>query len=96
MEHIDKEIISLLEGCPLSGHQNNYPVQITANEEAALLSIPKDEFLKMMQAHEGVLTNFINILSSRAQFLSGKLRFLSFSTLREKLLGNLENSGEKL
>jgi len=38
-----------------------------------------------MQAHEGVLTNFINILSSRAQFLSGKLRFLSFSSLRGKI-----------
>jgi CRP-like cAMP-binding protein len=69
----------------LFGPQNSYPVQITANEEASLLSIPRNEFLKMMQAHEGVLRNFINILSSRAQFLSGKLRFLSFSTLREKI-----------
>jgi CRP-like cAMP-binding protein len=69
----------------LFGPQNRYPVQITAHGEATLLSIPRDEFLKMMQAHEGVLTNFINILSSRAQFLSGKLRFLSFSSLRGKI-----------
>jgi CRP-like cAMP-binding protein len=69
----------------LFGRQNRYPVQITVNEEASLLSIPRDDFLQMMQAHEGVLRNFINILSSRAQFLSSKISFLSFSTLREKI-----------
>ena len=69
----------------LFGPQNRYPVQITANEKATLLSVPRDDFLKMMQAHERVLRNFINILSGRAQFLSTKLRFLSFSTLREKI-----------
>ncbi len=69
----------------LFGRQNRYPVQITANEPASLLAIPADEFLKMMQGSEQVLRNFINILSNRGQFLSGKLRFLTFSTLRAKL-----------
>ncbi len=69
----------------LYGDQNRYPVQITANVKAGLLSVPKEEFLKMMQSHQRVLRNFIDILSDRAQFLSGKIRFLSFSTLRGKL-----------
>jgi CRP-like cAMP-binding protein len=67
------------------GGQSSYPVQITANEEAGLLSVPRDEFLVMMQSHEQVLRNFINILSSRAQFLSSKIRFLTFSSLSGKL-----------
>lgn len=69
----------------LYGNQNRYPVQITANEEATILSVPGDEFLKMMQKSEQVLRNFIHILSSRGQFLSSKIRFLTFSTLRGKL-----------
>lgn len=67
------------------GDKSSYPVQITANEEAELLSVPRDEFLVMMQSHGQVLRNFINILSSRAQFLSNKIRFLSLSSLRGKL-----------
>ncbi|MGW8317418.1 MAG: Crp/Fnr family transcriptional regulator [Bacteroidales bacterium] len=69
----------------LFGQQNTYPVQITANESASLLSIPGDEFLKMMQGSEQVLRNFIHILSSRGQFLSSKIKFLTFSNLRAKL-----------
>lgn len=69
----------------LFGQQNRYPVQITANEQATLLAIPVDEFLKMMQGSEQVLRNFIHILSSRGQFLSNKIKLLSFSTLRGKL-----------
>lgn len=69
----------------LFGQHNRYPVQITANEHALLLSIPGDEFLAMMQDSEQVLRNFIHILSSRGQFLTSKIKFLSFSTLRGKL-----------
>jgi CRP-like cAMP-binding protein len=69
----------------LFGAQNRYPVNITALEDAELLSIPRDEFLKVMQLSEQVLRNFVNSVSSRGQFLSNKIKFLSFSSIREKL-----------
>jgi len=69
----------------LFGEQNRYPVNITAGVNVKILSIPRDDFLKMMQSSEKVLRNFVNIVSSRGQFLSSKIRFLSFTTIRGKL-----------
>ena len=69
----------------LFGSQNRYPVNITANNEVKILSIPGDQFLKMMQTSERVLRNFVNNVSSRGQFLSNKIKFLSFTTIKGKL-----------
>jgi CRP-like cAMP-binding protein len=69
----------------LFGKQNRYPVTITANEDSRILSIPRDDFLQIMQADGRVLTNYLDSISNRSQFLSSKIRFLSFSTIREKL-----------
>lgn len=69
----------------LFGNQNRYPVNITANETAKVLSIPRDDFLRMMQLNQRILVNFLNAVSSRGQFLSNKIRFLSFTTIKGKL-----------
>ncbi|MCP4311308.1 MAG: Crp/Fnr family transcriptional regulator [Bacteroidetes bacterium] len=70
----------------LFGNQNRYPVNIIANEPTRILSIPKDSFLKMMQDNGLVLKNFLHAVSSRGQFLSNKIRFLSFTTIKGKLV----------
>jgi CRP-like cAMP-binding protein len=54
-------------------------------EEVTLFSIPRDQFLVMLQSSEKLLVNFINIVSSRGQFLSSKIKFLSFTTIKGKL-----------
>ena len=69
----------------LFGSQNSYPVNIIANEASEILSIPKDSFLRMMQDNGRVLENFLHAVSSRGQFLSGKIRFLSFTTIKGKI-----------
>jgi CRP-like cAMP-binding protein len=69
----------------LFGKLNRYPVNITSGDEATILSIPRDRFLRILQESEKVLVNFINIVSSRGQFLSSKIKFLSFSTIKGKL-----------
>ncbi len=69
----------------LFGRQNRYPVNIVAGEEGELLAIPKDAFLRMMQQDARVLQNFIDNISNRGQFLSRKIKFLSFSTIKGKL-----------
>lgn len=69
----------------LFGDQNKYPVNITANEASRILAIPRDDFLKMMQRNQKILENFLDAVSSRGQFLSNKIRFLSFTTIRGKL-----------
>ena len=69
----------------LFGQKNVYPVNISTNEPTDLLFISKQGFVQMMQINERVLSNFLNIISSRAQFLSNKIKFLSFQTIKGKL-----------
>ncbi len=69
----------------LFGQNNRYPVTVTANDEVKLLVFPRESVLKMMQLNVNFLTNFMNDVSNRAQFISGKLKFLSFQSLKGKL-----------
>jgi CRP-like cAMP-binding protein len=80
----------------LFGNRNRYPVNIVANEQVEILSIPRDAFLKLMQKHELVLRNFVNSISSRGQFLSSKIKFLSFTTIKGKLAQYLLDLAENM
>ena len=81
----------------LFGKENKFPVTVTANNEVQILSIPVAEFLKLLQINQQILKNYLNIISTRAQFLSQKLHFLSFKTIKEKMAHFLlQNAGEML
>lgn len=67
------------------GNKNYYPVNIITYNEAKFIVIYKTELLKLFQLNDMVLQNFLGMISSRAQFLSEKLRFHSFKSLRSKL-----------
>lgn len=67
------------------GRENRFPVDIIANERAAVLTIPRDVLIYILQNSTTVLQNYLNAISSRTQFLSNKIRFLSFKTIREKI-----------
>ncbi len=74
----------------LFGKNATYPVDIIANEDCKILSIPKQDVIQLMSINEVFLTNFLNNVSNRAQFLSRKLFFLSFKTIREKIANYLK------
>jgi CRP/FNR family transcriptional regulator, dissimilatory nitrate respiration regulator len=67
------------------GKQNKFPVNVMANEKTKLLYIPKYDFMKMLQADIRILQNFLNVVSTQSQMLAGKLKFLSFKTIKGKL-----------
>jgi CRP-like cAMP-binding protein len=69
----------------LFGQENKFPVTVTANNEAKIIVIPVSEFLKLLQLNTQILKNYLNSISSRAQFLSQKLHFLSFKTIKGKV-----------
>jgi len=69
----------------LFGKENKFPVTVTANTRANILAVPVSEFLKLLQLNTQLLKNYLNSISSRAQFLSQKLHFLSFKTIKEKV-----------
>lgn len=67
------------------GKDNRYPVDIIANEPATILLIPRDVLIYLLQHSEIVLKNYLHVISSRTQFLSNKIRFLSFKTIKGKI-----------
>ncbi len=81
----------------LFGQENKFPVTVTANQNSHILSIPVTEFMKLLQLNSFLLRNYLNSISSRAQFLSQKLQFLSFKTIKGKVAHFLlQQAGDKL
>jgi len=75
----------------LFGKENMFPVTVTANNDVKLLSVPIDSFLKLLQSNSQMLKNYLDSISTRAQFLSQKLQFISFKTIRKKIAHFLLN-----
>jgi CRP/FNR family transcriptional regulator, dissimilatory nitrate respiration regulator len=67
------------------GQHNFLPVNVTANEETVILFIPKPDLIAMLQLDKQVLHNVLDVISSRAQFLSQKIRTLSMKSLRGRI-----------
>jgi len=62
-----------------------------------IVSIPKAEFVKLLQMNSLILNNYLNTISTRAQFLSKRLKFLSFKTIKQKIAHYLlEMAGDRL
>lgn len=69
----------------LFGQNNRFPVDVIANSEVIILQIPKQSVLKLFQINDVFLKNYLNAISNRAQFLSQRIWFLSFKTIKGKL-----------
>jgi len=67
------------------GARNRFPVNVIAVSEGEIMSIDKPDFLRLLMKDDIVLVNFLNMISSRSQFLSEKIKFLNFKTIRGKL-----------
>jgi CRP/FNR family transcriptional regulator, dissimilatory nitrate respiration regulator len=67
------------------GNNNKYPVNVIAVSDAEILVIDKCEFLKLLMINDTVLVNFLDMISNRSQFLSEKIKFLNFKTIKGKL-----------
>lgn len=69
----------------LYGPQSVFPVNLSALSDGKILIIYKKDFTQLLSADQRVLNNYLNIVSGKAQFLSGKITFLSFKTIKEKI-----------
>ncbi len=81
----DIECPNLLAPAFLFGQHNKFPVTIIANMQVSVLSIQREDFINLLQSNSKILINYLDIISNRAQFLSNKLRFLSFQSIKGKL-----------
>lgn len=67
------------------------PVSLRAHTPVTAIFVPKDELFEYLRTNGIVLKNFLRLLSSRIEYLTGKVSFHSFRTIREKLLMYLES-----
>jgi CRP/FNR family transcriptional regulator, dissimilatory nitrate respiration regulator len=67
------------------GNRNRFPVNVVAVSDVELLLIEKKDFLELLMRNNVLLVNFLDMISNRSQFLSEKIKFLSFKTIRGKL-----------
>ncbi len=81
----------------LFGDENTYPVDVIANQDVEILSIHKDQFIKLMQINKTILENYLSRISSKTQFLARRIKLLSLRTIRQKLATYILNfAGDKL
>lgn len=67
------------------GIGSRYPVNVFANIDSEILIIDKNELLTLFLYERKMLLNYLDMVCSKAHFLSERLRFLSFRTIRGKL-----------
>ena len=67
------------------GNRNRFPVNVIAISDGEILSIEKPDFLKLLMSNHILLVNYLNMISNRSQFLSEKIKFLNFKTIKGKL-----------
>jgi len=66
------------------GTPAHYPVNVLANCDSELLIITRAEYLTLMKNDQRILKNYLNVVCTKARFLSDRLRFLSFHTIKGK------------
>lgn len=77
----------------LFGGYNRLPIDVIADSDVEVMVLHRGFIFELMQEHVLILSNFIDILSDRANVWSRKIYFLSFRSIREKLASYLLDSG---
>jgi len=67
------------------GNRNRFPVNVITVSETELLIIEKPYFFRLLKENDTILVNFLDMISNRSQFLSEKIKFLNFKTIKGKL-----------
>ena len=73
----------------LFGGYNRLPIDVVAEEPVTILTLHRGLLFELMQENIIVMSNFIDIISNRANLLTRKIYFLSFKTVREKMMNYL-------
>ena len=69
------------------------PVEVTMMTDGIVWYIHREAFFKFMTAHPEVLKQFLEVLSDRSHFLSGKVRSFAVKSLRDRVLDYIRQHG---
>lgn len=84
-----------IEGCQLIapaflyGSDNHYPVDIIVSKPTEMIFISKENFSNLLHMNATIQQNFLNIISSKTQFLSNKIKFLALQPIKGKIASYL-------
>lgn len=65
--------------------KNELPVSVVALSDCEILFVRRDYFTDVLQKHKTVLLNYLTVMSNRSKFLSDKIHFLTFRTIKSKI-----------
>ncbi|WP_352404596.1 Crp/Fnr family transcriptional regulator [Sporanaerobacter acetigenes] len=69
--------------------KNVYPSTIVSINNTKIMFVQKDDIIKLCSINDKFLNNFMTVLSDRILMLSGKIRNLSYETIRKKIVNVL-------
>jgi len=69
----------------LFGGYNRLPIDVVANEDTLIMVLHRGSLFEMMQDNTVILSNFIDIISNRANYFSRKIYALTVLMLKEKV-----------
>lgn len=70
----------------LFGQGNLYPVSIIASsKQCKIIGINKSHFIETLLKYPKLQINFLDIISNQTQFLTRKINFLNFKTIKGKI-----------
>lgn len=72
------------------------PVMIRAAEESLITTLPQTELFRLLQGNTPFLEDYLTMIAQRISYLTEKIEFLSFNTIRKKIawyLTGLESQG---
>lgn len=79
------EAIKPLASAFIFAKENRFPVDVTALDDCEIVTIPKNELLRLFNKYPRFLERYIEYNANITQFLSGKLQVLTIKTIRGKL-----------
>lgn len=79
----------------LFGGYNRLPIDVIADGEVTILTLHRGYLFELMQSNVLILSNFVDIISDRANVWSKKIFYFSFHTLKEKMANYLLESTTK-
>lgn len=65
--------------------KNVYPSTIVSTDDTKIMFVQKNDIIKLCSRNDKFLNNFMTVLSDRILMLSGKIRNLSYETIRKKI-----------
>ncbi|MDR2085403.1 MAG: Crp/Fnr family transcriptional regulator [Bacteroidales bacterium] len=69
----------------LFADDNKFPVDVIALEDCEIILFPKKSIVKLLTESESFMRTYMSFSSSKTQFLSERIKFLSIKTIKGKL-----------